>query len=157
MLSRKDTVGTFAPISISPSLTGSVSSNTLAFVKLRMLKLSIHFSGQACRSLFCSYSTRILRTNICRFYSQRACIRQLFRQRLFLPSRDLPTCSHILTTETQSHRETDDIISESLCVSVALSKITLRCIGAPVVGPQAVSLCLHSHPDRERTRSCRTL
>ena len=41
-------MGTWVPISMLPSATGRVSSNTVAFVKLRMLKLSSHFSGQGC-------------------------------------------------------------------------------------------------------------
>src|SRR5712672_2470848 len=50
-----------------PSATGRVSSNTVAFVKLRMLKLSSHFSGHACSLPSCRYSTRIFRANIFRF------------------------------------------------------------------------------------------
>src|SRR5450432_3889262 len=59
--------GTFVPISISPSATGSVSSKALALVKLRMEKLSSHFSGQGSIWPPSSYSTRILRANIARF------------------------------------------------------------------------------------------
>src|SRR5664280_1292305 len=49
---------------MSPSPTGTVSSNTWSLVKLRMLKLSSHFSGHGCRWPASSYSTRILRANI---------------------------------------------------------------------------------------------
>src|ERR1700719_4130036 len=47
-----------------PSDRGKVLSNTLALVKLRMEKLSSHFSGQGSRCPSFSYSTRILRANI---------------------------------------------------------------------------------------------
>src|SRR5580765_3070594 len=50
-----------------PSATGRVSSNTVAFVKLRMLKLSSHFSGHACSFPSCRYSTRTFRANMLRF------------------------------------------------------------------------------------------
>ena len=43
---------------------GRVSSKTLALVKLRMEKLSSHFSGQGSARPLASYSTRILRANI---------------------------------------------------------------------------------------------
>ncbi|HWZ75707.1 MAG TPA: hypothetical protein VNX87_04170 [Candidatus Sulfotelmatobacter sp.] len=56
--------GTLEPISISPSATGSVSSNTLKFVKLRMENESSHLSGQGSVLPFTSYSTRILRANM---------------------------------------------------------------------------------------------
>src|SRR4029077_8414057 len=60
--------GTVVPISIKPSSTGRVLSNTLALVKLRMEKLSSHFRGQDSRWPSYSYSTRILRTNIANQY-----------------------------------------------------------------------------------------
>src|SRR5580658_3933570 len=47
-----------------PSDTGTVSSNTLAFVKLRIEKLSSHFSGQGKLCPCSSYITRIFRANI---------------------------------------------------------------------------------------------
>src|SRR5258706_10721400 len=50
-----------------PSATGRVSSNTVAFVKLRMLNLSSHFSGHACDLPSCKYSTRTFRANMFRF------------------------------------------------------------------------------------------
>src|SRR3979409_2533338 len=56
--------GTFVPTSICPSARGNVSSNTLALVKLRMEKLSSHFSGQGRLFPLSSYTTRILRANI---------------------------------------------------------------------------------------------
>src|SRR6202030_1290225 len=56
--------GTWVPISIRPSAKGNVLSKTVALVKLRMEKLSSHFSGQGRRRPVCSYSTRILRANI---------------------------------------------------------------------------------------------
>ena len=56
--------GTRAPISMTPSAVGSVSSKTWSLVKLRMAKLSSHFSGAAWRRPWDSYSTRIFRANI---------------------------------------------------------------------------------------------
>jgi len=56
--------GTANPISISPSATGSVSSKTLKFVKLRIEKESSHFKGQGSGRPFSWYSTIILRANI---------------------------------------------------------------------------------------------
>src|SRR5581483_1916610 len=46
---------------------GSVSSNTLALVKLRIENESSHFNGHEIRRPFSSYSTTILRANIVRF------------------------------------------------------------------------------------------
>src|SRR5215469_12084248 len=61
---RSSSRGTLDPISISPSPTGSVSSKTVKFVKLRIENESSHFSGQGSRVPFSSYSTRTLRTNM---------------------------------------------------------------------------------------------
>src|SRR5579862_3413749 len=62
-------MGTWVPISMTPSAAGRVLSNTVELVKLRMEKLSSHFKGQATRRPFSSYSTRIRRANIMRQFN----------------------------------------------------------------------------------------
>src|SRR5262249_45361842 len=59
MASRRRSRGTRAPISIKPSVAGSVSSKTGSLVKLRMAKLSSHFSGQGVGLPATSYWTLI--------------------------------------------------------------------------------------------------
>src|SRR5438270_12656210 len=64
MAVRKASRGTREPISIRPSLSGSVSSNTASLVKFRMEKLSSHLSWHGLRWPLLSYSTLIRRENI---------------------------------------------------------------------------------------------
>src|SRR6185437_14162435 len=56
--------GTLLPISSTPSETGNVSSKIGSLVKLRMAKLSSHFSGHGASLPEDSYATESLRENI---------------------------------------------------------------------------------------------